>query len=175
MHQLDLTLFYYLHSFAGRSAFLDKTIVFSANDLIYLVVAGVAAAALYAWYKHKKSLAWKYILALIAGLIARYIVAAAIRHFYVRPRPFIELGVSHLVNDTASSFPSGHTIFMFAVATVVFQFNKKFGWWLFTLGLIIGIARVAAGVHYPSDILGGIALGILSGYMVNLVWNMKKQ
>jgi len=174
MHQLDLNIFYYLHGFAGRTAFLDKAIVFVANDLIYVVVVGVVLAALWAWYRGNKKYAWGYGIALVSGLIARYVVAAAIRHFYMRPRPFVELGVSHIVNDTASSFPSGHTIFMFALATVVYKFNKKIAWLLYALGLLIGIARVAGGVHYPSDILGGIVLGILTGIVINLCLNMKK-
>ena len=170
MHQLDLTLFYFLHSLAGHGSFTDAVIVFTANYLIYLVVLGIAAAAVYAWYKGEIRYSLRYVVALISGLIARYVLAAGIRHFYVRVRPFAALGVPHIVNDSAASFPSGHTIFMFAVATVIFQFNKKLGWLLYCLGLLIGIARVAGGVHYPSDILGGIVLGILTGLVVNVIW-----
>jgi len=36
---------------------------------------------------------------------------------------------------------------------------------LYASGLLIGIARIAAGVHYPLDILGGIILGTLTGYI----------
>jgi undecaprenyl-diphosphatase len=72
--------------------------------------------------------------------------------------------------DTAASFPSGHTIFMFALATGVWRINKRFGWWLYALGLLIGAARVAGGVHYPSDIVGGIVLGIATSFVITWCW-----
>ena len=48
--------------------------------------------------------------------------------------------------------------------------NKKLARWLYVAGIAIGLARVAAGVHYPSDIIGGMILGILTGYLVHQSW-----
>ncbi len=172
MQQLDLSLFYALHNLAGQSALLDTAIIVCAEYLIYAVLLGVVAAFALAWKKGEREHVMGYCLALVAALVARYGIASLIRHFWHRARPFSALNIPHLVADSAYSFPSGHTIFMFALATVILHFNKKFGWALMATGLLIGAARVAAGVHYPSDILGGIVLGILTG--AAFVWLSKK-
>jgi undecaprenyl-diphosphatase len=49
--------------------------------------------------------------------------------------------------------------------------NKRLAYFLYTAGLIVGIARVAGGVHYPSDILGGIILGIIIGFVTYKMWS----
>jgi membrane-associated phospholipid phosphatase len=48
--------------------------------------------------------------------------------------------------------------------------NKKLAYCIYALGVIIGLARVAGGVHYPSDIVGGAVLGICTGYIVVKAW-----
>lgn len=174
MHELDLTLFYALHGLSGKNSFLDALIVFLGQYLIYIVVLGVVLAIAYAWRKERTRTAMGYCAALIAAGIARYGVAELIRHFYHRPRPYVELNISPLFADTAYSFPSGHTIFMFALVAGIFPYNKKAAWWLAGAGLLIGLARVAAGVHYPSDILGGIILGLCTGALVHFLYRSFK-
>ena len=55
---------------------------------------------------------------------------------------------------------------MFALATAIYFYDRRFGWFLFVLGALVGIGRVAGGVHYPTDILGGAILGIIVGWLV---------
>lgn len=166
MLSADLSLFYAIHSLAGRSALFDAVIVCVGEYLIYGVIAVVIGFSVYAWRAGDRELFAGYLLSIAAALAARFIVASGIRLVYERVRPFAALNISHLLNDSAYSFPSGHTIFMFALATVVYRYNKIFAWCLAALGLLIGLARIAGGVHYPSDILGGIALGICTGLCV---------
>ena len=67
------------------------------------------------------------------------------------------------------SFPSGHTLNSFTAATVIFLYFKKPG--IFALLLAAGIAfsRMYLFVHYPTDILGGMVLGIVDAVMVYLL------
>ncbi len=168
----DLSLFYAIHSLAGRFALLNMAIVFAGHYLIYGVIVGVLCFAAYAWHKGDRERFAGYLLAIAAALAARFVVASTIRLIYERERPFETLGVSHiLVNDSVYSFPSGHTIFMFALATVIYTYNKTLGLCLAALGLLIGFARVAGGIHYPSDVLGGIVLGVLTGFCVLVLWS----
>ena len=64
-----------------------------------------------------------------------------------------------------ASFPSDHAAVAGAVSTMLLL-DGLWGWGLagWVIGLIIGAARVAVGVHYPSDILGGLAVGAVSAY-----------
>jgi undecaprenyl-diphosphatase len=66
--------------------------------------------------------------------------------------------ISHAADG---GFPSHHAAFMAAVATAVYLRNRQAGNGLMWLTVICGIARIAAGIHYPTDIIFGITLGIL--------------
>jgi len=71
------------------------------------------------------------------------------------------------------SFPSGHTTAAFATATALSLSYKK--WYVavpaYTYAGFVGYSRMRLGVHYPSDVLGGIVLGIGSGL---LTWQIDK-
>lgn len=69
------------------------------------------------------------------------------------------------------SFPSGHTMVGFASATVIYYYFRRFGWIAYGIASLIAFSRLYLFVHYPSDVLGGIALGILHGLIVPTVLN----
>lgn len=115
------------------------------------------------WGKHASLI----VQMIAAAILSRGIITEAIRFFWHRARPFIEQNFVPLIPhaDTAS-FPSGHATFFFAVGTVLYMHNKKAGM-VFLLGsALIGIARVLAGVHWPSDVIVGALIGITSGWLV---------
>ena len=109
--------------------------------------------------------------ALAASLISRFVFTEIIRYFYNRPRPFEILSNIYqlLEHSPGGSFPSGHAAFFFALATSVFFYRKIWGIIFFLAALSIGLARVSAGIHWPSDILAGAVVGILTSIIVNLV------
>ena len=169
MHALDMWFFTAIYGLSGHDAFTDLLIVFVGKYVFYIVML-VFLVYLYRAFAHKSQEAHGYIIALIAALIARFGVAELIRLFVHRPRPFLALQLPHLLTDTAYSFPSGHTIFMFALATATYFFDRKLATILYISGILIGIGRIAGGVHYPSDILGGMLLGAATGAITYLAW-----
>ena len=82
---------------------------------------------------------------------------------------------SHLEDDL--SFPSGHTSLNFAaftaLAAVLIKEKKKWAWLLLLIPIIVGITRIIRGVHYPSDVLGGMIIGFFAG-LVGFVVATKK-
>ena len=90
-----------------------------------------------------------------------------LKHSLGRPRPrHMEKGpweIGPSFESGYDSFPSGHTSASFAVATVLaYYFPKgKFLW--FGLAAFVGICRVTKGSHFPTDALGGLLLGIVTG------------
>lgn len=64
---------------------------------------------------------------------------------------------------TDYSFPSGHTFASFAAATAIFCRSRKAGSAALLLAAGIGFSRLYLFVHYPSDVLAGVLLGIISG------------
>lgn len=77
---------------------------------------------------------------------------------------------SHLEDDL--SFPSGHTSMTFAtftaLAAVLIRDKKKWGWALLVIPVIVGITRIIRCVHYPSDVVGGMLIGIFAGLIGRL-------
>lgn len=74
--------------------------------------------------------------------------------------------VAQLVSENKWSFPSRHMTFFFAISTALYFYNKRWGVVFLIAALLIGIARVIAGVHYPLDILGGAVIGVITSYLV---------
>lgn len=64
------------------------------------------------------------------------------------------------------SFPSSHTVNMFAVATVVACFYRRAGLGIYLLAAAVAWSRVYCGAHWPSDIPPSMALGVLTGLAV---------
>ncbi len=160
---LDLQLFHLLNTMTGQSHLIDWAIVFFATYLAYILIVIFLAFVFFSSYTRREKLE----ISLVTGtssLIARFGVTELIRFFYHRPRPFIELPIHPLFTDSAWSFPSGHATFFFALATALYLYNKKWGTVFFIAALLISIGRVAAGVHYPSDILAGALIGSFVAY-----------
>jgi undecaprenyl-diphosphatase len=85
-----------------------------------------------------------------------------------RPRPFVELGFTPLVAHVAdASFPSDHTLTGVALVGPLLWCEPRVGIVLVVWALVVGLARVAAGLHHPSDIIGSAALGLA---LDALVW-----
>lgn len=84
-----------------------------------------------------------------------------------RVRPFdVNTAVTLLIAaPTDFSFPSGHTFASFACACCILMDNKKLGIPALILAILIAFSRMYLYVHYPTDILGGILLGIFAAYL----------
>lgn len=164
MYSLDTSIFYFLFNF-GHNLGIDWLFIFFASYLPYLIVV----AFLYALYKKGGIREKIYLLGFTALslVLSRGIITETIRYFFPRTRPFIALGLVPMLIDKAASFPSGHATFFFALAFCTFLIDKKWGWILTVATIITTISRVVAGVHWPSDIVGG---AIISGLVFAVMY-----
>lgn len=163
---LDIQIFNFLNNFAGQSRFLDGTIVFFASYSAYILIAGFLFLLVFSQRSRVEK--FKIVLITVAsGFIARFGVVELIRFFYHRPRPFVDLSVNQLLSSNEWSFPSGHAAFFFAMSTSIYLlYSKKWGIVFFVVSIFMTLGRVAAGIHYPSDILGGAIIGIIVAHIV---------
>ena len=102
------------------------------------------------------------VLALVSLLFSALIDNVILKNVVARTRPYdlIE-GLTSLVGAQKDySFPSGHTGSAFATAVVMFRgLPKKFGIPILVFACLMGLSRLYVGVHYPSDVLGGVLIG----------------
>lgn len=106
---------------------------------------------------------------LVAMLLGLIFCNGLIKHLVMRPRPYDTWGFplqrDHLLIPALNdySFPSGHTTSSVAAATAIFKDHSVWGFAAFLLALLIAFSRLYLGVHYPSDVFGGLILGFLMG------------
>lgn len=169
MSSLNQSVFQFIHQFAGRSVVMDDLGIFFANYLPYLLVLGFLVLT---WYERDwRRKLYVFIEGALAVVLARGLVTEIIRFFYYHPRPFDFYNFAPLISESGSSFPSGHAAFFFALAMVVWYVNRTWGIWYLILSCVNGIARIYVGVHWPLDILGGIAVGVLCALFIR--WLLK--
>lgn len=100
------------------------------------------------------------------SLILEFIVTNLIlKNWVARIRPYEVIdGLTLLVGKAHDlSFPSGHTGSAFALAVVVFMvMERKYGITALALATLMGFSRLYVGIHYPSDVLGGMVLGVIT-------------
>ncbi len=169
----DIKLLYFLNILAGKSQIFDFLTIFLASYLQYFLVAAFLLLLYFSVYSKREKLTIFWVTA-ISVVVARLGVTEIIRFFYHRPRPFLTYQLYPLISENEWSFPSGHSTFFFAMATAIYLYNKKWGIGFFIAALLMNISRIVAGVHYPSDILGGMIVGIVVAYVVFYIAEKRK-
>ena len=172
---MDFLIFQQINKLAGKWVILDALGIFFAKYLGYFLICFLLLFLLKNFKKY-----WPMVIqGFLAAILARLGFTELIRFLWPRPRPFVGNHINLLLKQSvSSSFPSGHAAFFFALSTIVFLYNKKVHprpkfWWgaglfFFLASLLISIARVFVGIHWPSDILAGAVIGIFSGWLIIL-------
>lgn len=154
------------HAWSGWER--EATVIFFAR---YLVFVFVLLAALTSWKKRSRLLRHSAYEAAWAGLLA-FTFAMLIGVLIGRARPFLaSADVALIIPAPASpySFPSAHTSVTFAAAFAFAFGNMWIGGIAFLMAAGVAFGRVATGVHYPSDVLGGVAVGWISFLAVRFI------
>lgn len=168
---MEELIFRALNALAGQTLWSDQLIIFLADYLGPLVILLILIY-----------LAWKFssapvkpILFIFGSATVAWVTANLLKIIISRPRPFLVLENAAPLIDSAAgnAFPSGHAAFFFALATAVWVWDRPVGLWLFAAAVLISLARVVAGLHWPSDILAGVALGMLVSVVSELILNKR--
>lgn len=161
MAAVDWSLLHALNGFLARHDAVEDPLLFYVNASEALFVATLAivflaarGAAHAAWRRASVTAVLSAGLALAVGKLVSEMVD--------RARPFVaDPGGVHLFSDHAADagFPSDHATAAFAIAVAILLRKRSWGYVALVAAAVLSVGRVALGVHYPSDVLAGAALG----------------
>lgn len=155
----DLSILYALNGFTGVSGMFDAGIIFCAVYLPYLV--GISFVLWFLLQLSEGDKKQAFFVFTVTALLGTGIILL-LHSLYSRARPYVDHVVTKLVDQGGLSFPSIHSSIFFSLALIVYGFNKKLSILFFVGAFVITIARVTSGIHYPSDILGGFSVALIS-------------
>ena len=174
---MNNNIFYFFYSLAHKSTFFDKVVVFTADIFPYIVIV---LAGIFLIFYHKVFFTenpikifiqkWKEISLVFFSSALAWLFAYILKYLFHTERPFnIFSQITSLFPETGYAFPSGHATFFMTLAISLFFVDKKVGYIFIFFALLIGIARIIAGVHFPIDILGGFVLGFAIAFFLKNV------
>jgi len=157
--EIEFAILDYIH--AIHNSFLDTLMVFVSfmgnGGLIWIAYALFLLAK-----KNSRRAGISILLALLLNLIVTNLTLKPLIH---RTRPFDIASAAELLIEPPRdySFPSGHTSSSFAASTAVFVHKKKVGAFMYVLSAFIAFSRLYLYVHYPTDVLCGVFIGVAAG------------
>jgi undecaprenyl-diphosphatase len=175
---IDENIFQWINGLAGKSAALDRIMIWLAND--YFIPVTISLILLAIWFigktrDEREGLQRSLITAFISiGSACGFVMAA--NHIYHHPHPFETM--PELLNTTVKdiyykihdpSFPSNTSAVTFAAAASLWQNNRKIGLLMLIPAILMPFAKVYAGVYWPSDVVAGAILGVLTAYFIKLI------
>jgi len=156
---VDLSLYHALNDFAYHHPWIGDIAKFFANDALFVVIALLVAGWLAPTWIVSEPLRRGIAAAGFSALLALGAVQV-INHLYDRARPFAHHAHHLLISHGAdASFPSDHASALFAVSFALLLRRRSTGWIALLIALMVSVARVMVGVHYPTDVAAGILIG----------------
>ncbi len=162
---IDHVLFLFFNRSIANPVF-DVVFPFITEPRNWLIIGVIAITFLLV--KEKKKALVVLGIVIIAVALSDLIAYRIIKPLVGRIRPchpdfFVEGGRFLKGYKSSFSFPSNHSMNMFAAATVLSCFYHRYAGYFFTFAILIGFSRIYVGVHYPLDVVGGAVFGILLG------------
>lgn len=162
--QLDLSVFRAVH-LGWHSDFLDAVFLVFSYSGIGQVQLG-ANLIVYAWPKTRLFALPMLLVWLLSGL-----ANTVVKHAVERGRPSLMEWTHPQEPHKWSSFPSGHTVTSFAIAFLLVIYLWPTRWRWPSMGFLlwaslVGVSRIYRGVHWPTDVLGSMGLGLASACLI---------
>lgn len=161
MGAVDSSLLHAVNGFLFRHDAVEDPLLFYVNASEALFVATLAIIFILA--RGPRFADWRRAaVAAVASAGLGLLAAKVIAELVDRARPFVaEPHKVHLFAAHAPDpgFPSDHATAAFAIAVAIFLRKRAWGWVALGLAAVLAVGRVGLGVHYPSDVLAGAALG----------------
>jgi membrane-associated phospholipid phosphatase len=161
LQNIDTAVFSFING-SMHNSHIDTVMIFiTEHPPLFMAIA-----LLFLLPKYRTRLIAPLVLSLLAFGLSDG-VGGIVKNIVARERPFQVLPhVNRLVDALAYSFPSSHASNTFAFATAMFYFFRAAALPFLAVASIVSFSRIYVGVHYPSDVLGGMLWGIASFFIV---------
>ena len=169
MANADEKVFLWLNGIAGEFSAFDRVIRWAVSD--YLIPVSLALGLILLWFSGSDRVSRQReqigVFVALSSMAISSLVVFTINALYFRPRPFLDHDVTLLFyQPTDSSFPANPIAATFGIAAGVWGINRRAGTFFLVGAGIYALARVLAGVHYPSDVIAGALIGIVVAFLV---------
>jgi len=163
-------LFFKLNKLAKKSKLLDALIIFLAKYLIFLFVGFLGIIFIFPSLINCPRLTRDrlFFIGAVAALVWFVSLLMKMFHFVPRPQTLPETKALIIKKNRSSAFPSSHTAFLFALGIMLLHYSPCLGIMGITIALLVGMARVISGLHWPIDILEGVVLGWILSLLILL-------
>lgn len=160
-----------------RIEVFDPFIHFITNTAYFFAIGVPVIMLIVGYSKKNKFIQFRGWYILFSIFLAE-IVSTILKYGVDRTRPFkIYPFIDKLTAGGSPSFPSGHTtdaFVLFFAIVIVFK-NWKYRLPVLIWALLVGYSRMALGVHYPTDVLGGFIIGAISPFIIKYTVPRYKQ
>ena len=178
MATIDDKIIFWINGFVGKSAALDRVMIWLASD--YFIPVTMALMLLALWFCSGDAIQRdKYHRGIIVAAVSMGSVCGfvlAVSHLNWHWHPWQEhtdtllpatLKIFYPIHDPP--FPSNTSSVTFAAAAAIWQRSRKVGLLFLIPAVLMPLAKLYAAVYYPSDVVGGAILGILTAYFIKLI------
>jgi len=165
---LEESLIKAVFEIANQSSFLRLIIIFAGSILPWIIIIWFITTIFY--IRSFKLKFYYFSIAVISSIMARGLITAVIHNIFYIPRPFEVFDVTPIISHPLTSgLISGYMAFLIPIALTFILINKQSGIAASLLVILVGIARVVAGVCWGSALLAGILIGALSFLFVKKI------
>ncbi|MBI4651186.1 phosphatase PAP2 family protein [Candidatus Desantisbacteria bacterium] len=156
--------FFILINKTWHNAFLDIFFTFITEKKNWILPLLVLVIFLIIYIKKSRIFL---LVGLLSVLITDQLTSNFIKDIIMRPRPFNSIPDTRLLVSTGNfSFPSSHAANIAGIALLATLYYPKFTYIYWISVFLISYSRIYVGVHYPSDVLAGIFIGIICAWVL---------
>lgn len=147
---------------------MDEMMKLAANDLIYLIIPLILALWFFPGRLDSRAIRQQLAIATALAVLLALGIGSMVAQLHAHARPFVsDPGTRLLIAHSADNgFPSDHALAIFATVGTLMSWRLRFGIAALSVAALIGFARIFVGVHWPSDIVMGGAIGVAAGLLM---------
>ncbi|WP_338453013.1 undecaprenyl-diphosphatase [Niallia oryzisoli] len=157
-------VFKLINQFSGRCSPIDLLMILISNKIRYVFIF----VLIFMWFRNDSYKKVSYNAVKSMGITL--LIHTLIKMFYFKPRPFIKHRVGILIpSKMDTTFPSKHTLLVFAISTSIFFYDRVLGSIMWVLSVLTGFSRIWVGHHYPFDIIGSAFIATITSAILEKI------